>query len=274
MNIYLFLTVFIITELFYFISLETLTGYTLGKYIFKIKVINYNFENPTVKQSLIRSLFWVIEANPMLVIVPIITYYIVHNNKTGQRFGDKIAGTYVIRTKYIEKYKDVTLLNSEDFNNKMKEFKEKLPNYYEDLKSSIFFIKYKSKVRIIGIEDLTYDELVAQINNGKEFKIYSYSLIFYIIFTTVSPVYFDQDSSKAISAKIKYIILSLLTSIFYIPTIIYMLSSQLYSSENYILIALFSFFVILSLPALIANLRGGYDVTAEVLDFINKKRFE
>ena len=259
-----------ILELSYFCILETLTGYTIGKFLFKIKVVNNHFKKPNLKQSFIRALLRIFEANPITVFIPIINYYFMQKSKTGQRIGDKLAATYVLKTKYINEFKDLSSLD--EYNDKMNDFREKLPCYYDNIDSQIYFIKYKSRVRIIGIEDLKYNELVEQINSGKRFVIYSYSLnLLVYMLSAVSPVYFDQNSSKAISARIIYCLLSTLTTVFLLPIIISSII-MLGTIEFLLIIALCGLCIFFSIRHFISNIRGGYDITEEVLSYINKKR--
>lgn len=102
--------------LFYTLFSEVFSGgYTIGKYLVKIKVVKIDGFQPTFVDFFTRWIFRIVDIYPFLLmgivfgnflaqfftiytlgIVAIIT---VSRNKNGQRFGDMVAGTTVIRTK-------------------------------------------------------------------------------------------------------------------------------------------------------------------------------
>jgi len=85
----------------YYPVLEGLTGYTIGKYILKIKVVDKNLNSPGIIKAIIRTLLRIIEVNPFLA-GGIPAGIIVWISKNKQRLGDIFAKTYVLKTKDIK----------------------------------------------------------------------------------------------------------------------------------------------------------------------------
>lgn len=86
----------------YFALTEVIFGASVGKLLMNLRVVNRNWEKPNFLQALIRAVFWLVEANPILIFYPFITYYIIHHTKTGQRIGDRISRTYVVSKLLLE----------------------------------------------------------------------------------------------------------------------------------------------------------------------------
>ncbi|WP_459213671.1 RDD family protein [Paenibacillus kribbensis] len=85
----------------YYLLLEGYTGYTLGKFVFRIKVVNGEERPPGFHKSLIRTLLRLIETNPVLMgSLPAVISVLV--TATGQRIGDLAAGTYVVKVRDLE----------------------------------------------------------------------------------------------------------------------------------------------------------------------------
>ena len=86
----------------YFVVFEALWGRTLGKLITGTVVIDRNGRAPGFARALVRTLLRLIEVNPLLVgglpagIALLVT-------KRHQRMGDLLAGTYVVRKKYLQR---------------------------------------------------------------------------------------------------------------------------------------------------------------------------
>jgi len=81
----------------YYPLLEFLIGRTLGKFIFKIKIIDRFGNKPRFSQVLIRTFFRIFEVNPFFIGgVP--AGIAVLFSKKGQRIGDMVAKTYVVST--------------------------------------------------------------------------------------------------------------------------------------------------------------------------------
>ncbi len=80
-------------------------GQSIGKKVSKIKVISLNGERPTVSQYILRWLFRIVDFGVTLG-TGAVTSVAVSSHK--QRFGDIVAGTVVIKTQAITRYKDLT----------------------------------------------------------------------------------------------------------------------------------------------------------------------
>lgn len=90
-----------ILTVLYYVVLEGLTGYTLGKAIFRIKVVNQDGNVPGMLKSLIRTLFRLLEINPLLF-GGIIAGVVALTSPRKQRIGDMLANTYVLKCSELE----------------------------------------------------------------------------------------------------------------------------------------------------------------------------
>ena len=81
----------------YYPLLEGLTGFTAGKLVARIKVVDEAGRLPGIKKAVIRTLARLIEVNPLLL-GGIPAGIIVLVNKKRQRLGDIAAGTFVLKT--------------------------------------------------------------------------------------------------------------------------------------------------------------------------------
>jgi|LSQX01.2.fsa_nt_gb uncharacterized RDD family membrane protein YckC len=97
-----FIIALVVSSLYYFI-LEGLTGYTLGKFILRIKAVNNDGFAPGLLKSLIRTLLRIVEVNP-IVMGGFIAVIVSSNSSRKQRIGDMAAGTYVISLKDLKKF--------------------------------------------------------------------------------------------------------------------------------------------------------------------------
>lgn len=85
----------------YFPILEGITGFTIGKFIVRIKVIDLNCKTPGFIKAIIRGLLRIIEVNPFLAGgAP--AGIVVLLSKNRQRLGDMLAKTYVVKVKDIQ----------------------------------------------------------------------------------------------------------------------------------------------------------------------------
>jgi uncharacterized RDD family membrane protein YckC len=84
-----------ISFLYYFLT-EAIWGATLGKMLFKIKVVSEQGQKISYKQSLIRNLTRLIDMLPMFYVVGIMS---VANSNKKQRLGDAWAHTIVVDSK-------------------------------------------------------------------------------------------------------------------------------------------------------------------------------
>ncbi|MBN2543438.1 RDD family protein [bacterium] len=78
----------------YFVLWEGLSGRSLGKLIFGIKVINDHGRRPGIWKTILRHILRVIDTP---VTATIIFAVIVYDIRSGQRLGDTVAKTYVVR---------------------------------------------------------------------------------------------------------------------------------------------------------------------------------
>lgn len=82
----------------YFPVTEVLLGRTVGKFVARTRVVNAQGRKPSFVQALVRSLFRLIEVNPLLVGgAPAGIAILVSKHR--QRIGDMAAGTYVVLEK-------------------------------------------------------------------------------------------------------------------------------------------------------------------------------
>lgn len=78
--------------LLYFVVLEATTGKTIGKYIWKTKVVNEMREKISLGQSIGRNLMRIVDG----FFIYLVGFIAVLASKNKQRLGDMIAKTYVI----------------------------------------------------------------------------------------------------------------------------------------------------------------------------------
>ena len=82
----------------YYTLLEGLLGFTAGKWICQLRVVTESGMKPGLLKGLLRTLPRIIEVNPFLLGgVP--AGLIVNFSKSHQRWGDYLAGTFVVRKK-------------------------------------------------------------------------------------------------------------------------------------------------------------------------------
>lgn len=86
----------------YFPLTEGLTGRSLGKVLSAMKVVDQFGRTPGIRKAIIRTLTRLVEVNPFLA-GGIPAGLIVHFSKTRQRWGDMLAGTFVIKNKDLPK---------------------------------------------------------------------------------------------------------------------------------------------------------------------------
>lgn len=84
------------SALLYHLLLEGFTGYTVGKYIVRIQVVQDDGRPPGLIKSLLRTLTRLVETNPILFgAIPAGICVLVTKKK--QRLGDMAANTYVVK---------------------------------------------------------------------------------------------------------------------------------------------------------------------------------
>lgn len=83
------------TYLGYFILFEGALGWTPGKLITGLRVVNYNGGRCTWRQAFIRSIWRIVEVNP-LVLGALPAGVLIVTSAYQQRLGDRFARTLVI----------------------------------------------------------------------------------------------------------------------------------------------------------------------------------
>lgn len=78
----------------YFMLLEGLTGVTLGKWIVGLRVERVGGRRPGLIKGLLRNVLRIVDGLPVLNIVGIV---LISTSAERARFGDRVAGTRVIR---------------------------------------------------------------------------------------------------------------------------------------------------------------------------------
>ncbi|MCD9020236.1 RDD family protein [Cohnella sp. NL03-T5] len=82
----------------YYLLLEGLTGYTLGKFVLRIQAVNETGGVPGFVKSLIRTVLRLVDTNPLLIGgLPAGICVLVTPKK--QRLGDMVAKTYVVKVR-------------------------------------------------------------------------------------------------------------------------------------------------------------------------------
>jgi len=87
---------FLMVMLLYFALLEGLSGATLGKWIAGLRVIRTEGGRPGLLRGLLRNLLRFVDGLPTLNIVGLV---LILCSAQAARFGDRVAGTRVIRVR-------------------------------------------------------------------------------------------------------------------------------------------------------------------------------
>ena len=87
--------VFLFIIFVYLILLEAYVGWTIGKRILRMRVLDRNGNKIGLSKSAIRNLLRLIDGLPAFNILGII---LIARSPTDQRFGDRVAGPYVFRS--------------------------------------------------------------------------------------------------------------------------------------------------------------------------------
>jgi uncharacterized RDD family membrane protein YckC len=85
--------IFLIVIFLYWILSEGFFGYTPGKFIMRIRVVNYNFDKITMTQSIIRNFGRMPDGLPFLNIAGVVC---ILKTEKKQRIGDILAKTLVM----------------------------------------------------------------------------------------------------------------------------------------------------------------------------------
>jgi len=86
--------IFLVIIFAYFILLEWLAGFTIGKYLLKMRVVTLEGKKIALKHSLVRNFGRMIDGLPCFNIIGMLSIY---RSEKKQRVGDKLAGTIVVR---------------------------------------------------------------------------------------------------------------------------------------------------------------------------------
>jgi len=86
--------IFLAIIVMYFIVFEGLFGATLGKYLVGIRVVTASGGKPGVWKSTQRNVLRLVDALPILCILGIV---LIATSANKTRFGDRVAGTLVVR---------------------------------------------------------------------------------------------------------------------------------------------------------------------------------
>jgi uncharacterized RDD family membrane protein YckC len=85
--------VFLFIIFAYFILMEAYVGWTVGKKVLQMRVVNKEGKKIGLSKSAIRNLLRMVDGLPALNILGIV---LIGHSPRGQRFGDRVAKTYVI----------------------------------------------------------------------------------------------------------------------------------------------------------------------------------
>lgn len=231
----------------YFSTFESLTGSTPGKFVLRLKVVNSNCEKPSFRQALIRALFWLIEVNPVIFLC-VITFFISRNHALKQRFGDRLAATFVVRISDLKFFMNNESIQTMDTDEFIYEYNKPKMNIFrtdgegrilENVTEVVFEGDKKFKIR--GLRGMTVYEIIDEIDNGGEFRIFKYCLsVVFAAEKKSSDIYFVKHNEKPIK---HHWIVSLETFIFgwwSLPGIFW------------------------TVECLVTNFKGGIDVTEPV----------
>ena len=96
--------IYIILACLYFPILEGTRGWTIGKYVCSIRVINEEGNPPGFFKALMRTLLRIFEVNPFILgALPAAISLLL--SKSHQRIGDRLANTYVVKSKSLNELK-------------------------------------------------------------------------------------------------------------------------------------------------------------------------
>ena len=85
--------VFLFVIFAYFILMEAYAGWTVGKKVLGLRVVDSDGNNIGLLKSVIRNLLRVVDGLPTMNILGVI---LIALSPRGQRFGDRIAKTFVV----------------------------------------------------------------------------------------------------------------------------------------------------------------------------------
>lgn len=86
--------VFLFIIFAYLIVMEAFVGWTVGKRLLGMKVVDSNGDHIGLWKSVIRNLLRMVDGLPAFNILGVI---LITSSEKGQRFGDRVAKTYVVK---------------------------------------------------------------------------------------------------------------------------------------------------------------------------------
>ncbi|HOV26188.1 MAG TPA: S41 family peptidase [Pseudobacteroides sp.] len=235
----------------YYTLTESIFGFTFGKYFLNLRVVDINCNKPVFYKVLLRSLFYLIDFNPITFVL---TYIIVKRSMFKQRIGDKVSGIFVVYKRDLDEYLNNEFENSMEFDDFVKYYRDPSVELVKNnagsyiITSNAQYINIANdKKKIIGINNMTYEQLVNEVNRGARFK-YFYTCVSVLIVTNrnISDIYFIPAGESEFNYHFKHSLITLLFGWWGIP-----------------------WGIIWTISSLANNLNGGEDITQEVLDTIN-----
>ncbi len=80
----------------YFVLLEGWVGFTLGKWLFGLRIVGLDGSRPSLTKSLVRNVLRAVDALPAVNILGVV---LIVCSAERARFGDRVAGTRVIHAR-------------------------------------------------------------------------------------------------------------------------------------------------------------------------------
>jgi uncharacterized RDD family membrane protein YckC len=234
----------------YFVILETLFGCTVGKFIMHLRVVDRYCNKPSISKAIIRSLLrCIMFIHPSILWLWVLEYFIARKSKFKQRLFDRLASTFVVNSKELEEFKANSKINSMSVEDYI--FYHDQPkidvlqnvagdNYFDGRRVAIEFGNEKLKIK--GIEGMSVDNILSEINNGARFVLF-YEVLSLVVISqkTPSDIYFIRAGENRIKYHIRHSLVTMIFGWWGIPGIIWTISS------------------------LNINFKGGVDVTDSVL---------
>ncbi|HEX9059232.1 MAG TPA: S41 family peptidase [Clostridia bacterium] len=234
----------------YYSAFEMLFGWTVGKYLLRLRVINNKCQKPSLKQTIIRALFWMIEINPAAFIFWLASYFIARCSKYKQRLGDKAAGTFVVNNKELKEFIENPMENTmhtDEFaayhqTMKVKMIQSQNGSYIYDNKG-VYIEDDDRKLKVVGIEGMSLEQVMNEVNRGGTF-VYFFRCVSAILLTQKTPtnIYFIKSGEKPSQYHLKHTIFSMLFGWWGFP-----------------------WGIIWTISCIGTNFSGGVDVTQEVI---------
>lgn len=158
----------------------------------------------------------------------------------------------------------------------------KLPQYYDNLEKNRGWLRAtrQGKLKIVGLEDLGYEDMMEQIQLGERFVTFRYSLFFLVFWARgTSSIYFGRKRPRTILARISYTVFSLLVLILtciFVKTADYSTfkvsaSDSAATAATIFVVVLLTICIFAPMGAIITNIRGGTDVTDTMIAYIHMK---